>query len=134
MKGIIAGNFDVLHPGYIHMFREAKAHCDHLTIALHNDPSYERPEKLPPILSLNDRKMMLLSIRHIDEVIEYDTEADLYAIMKHHMFDIRILGDDYIGKYATGQEYCGKIVYMDRSHGWSTTKFKKAIAASLSDR
>ena len=34
-KGIIAGNFDVIHPGYIRMFKEAKEHCNHLTVALH---------------------------------------------------------------------------------------------------
>ena len=28
-KGIIAGNFDVMHPGYIRMFKEAKEHCNH---------------------------------------------------------------------------------------------------------
>ena len=38
-KGIIAGAFDVIHPGYIKMFKDAKKHCNHLTIALHLDPS-----------------------------------------------------------------------------------------------
>jgi len=25
--GVIAGNFDVIHPGYIEMFKEMKEHC-----------------------------------------------------------------------------------------------------------
>ena len=37
-KGIIAGAFDVIHPGYIRMFKDAKTHCNHLTVALHEDP------------------------------------------------------------------------------------------------
>jgi len=39
--------------------------------------------------------------------------------------------NDYKEKYATGQEFSDKIVYIDRSHGWSTTKYKKLIAESL---
>jgi glycerol-3-phosphate cytidylyltransferase-like family protein len=30
IRGVIAGNFDVLHPGYIAMFDECKKHCDRL--------------------------------------------------------------------------------------------------------
>ena len=47
--GVIAGNFDVIHPGYIHMFTECKKRCDYFVVALHRDPSIERPEKLKPI-------------------------------------------------------------------------------------
>jgi cytidyltransferase-like protein len=49
-RGVIAGNFDVLHPGYIAMFEECKKYCDRLIVCLHEDPSIERPEKLKPIL------------------------------------------------------------------------------------
>ena len=48
-KGIIAGNFDVIHPGYIKMFNETIKYCDQLFVALHVDPSLERPEKIKPI-------------------------------------------------------------------------------------
>ena len=44
--GVIAGNFDVIHPGYIFMFNECKKHCDILLLLLHDDPSIERPKKL----------------------------------------------------------------------------------------
>jgi glycerol-3-phosphate cytidylyltransferase-like family protein len=30
--GVIAGNFDVIHPGYIHLFNECKKHCSQLII------------------------------------------------------------------------------------------------------
>jgi nicotinic acid mononucleotide adenylyltransferase len=29
--GLIAGNFDIIHPGYIYMFDEMKKHCDEKT-------------------------------------------------------------------------------------------------------
>jgi glycerol-3-phosphate cytidylyltransferase len=129
--GIIAGNFDVIHPGYIHMFRDAKHYCDYLVIALQTDPTIERPNKCKPILSWEERKEVLLSIRFIDEVICYTTEEELLNILKTRQYGVRILGDDYVGKYATGQEYSDKIVYIQRNHGWSTTKYKWLIADSL---
>ena len=52
--GVIAGNFDVIHPGYIHLFNECKEFCTELIILLHEDPSIERPEKLKPILNLDE--------------------------------------------------------------------------------
>ena len=39
--GVIAGNFDVIHPGYIHLFNECKEHCNTLLLLLHEDPSID---------------------------------------------------------------------------------------------
>jgi len=130
-KGVLAGNFDVMHPGYIKMFKEAKKECDCLIVLLHTDPSIERPEKLRPILSPASRKEMLESIRYIDDVISYTYEESLYDLLKVGEFDIRFLGDDYKDKPFTGDDLKIPIHYINRSHGWSTTKFKQQIADSL---
>ena len=130
-KGIIAGNFDVMHPGYIKMFRECKSYCDKFIVFLHTDPSIERPHKLKPILSLEERIEMLESIKYIDEVAFYTYEAELLKLLDAYQPDIRFLGDDYKGKTYTGFELNIPIHYLDRSHGWSTTKFKHMIAESL---
>ena len=129
--GIIAGNFDVIHPGYIHMFDECKNYCDTLLLLLHDDPSVERPEKIKPILSLNERTMILNSLKQIDQIITYKTESDLYEILMNKKIDVRFLGDDYRDKSFTGDDLDIPIHYLDRSHGWSTTKFKKLIAETL---
>ena len=130
-KGVIAGNFDVIHPGYIAMFKEMKQNCDCLIILLHTDPSIERPHKLKPILSDDERKELHLSIKYIDDVIRYTYEEQLLDLLTVGEFDIRFLGDDYIGKPFTGDNLKIPIHYLNRDHGWSTTKFKKLIAASL---
>ena len=129
--GVIAGNFDVIHPGYIYMFDECKKHCDILLLLLHDDPSIERPEKIKPILDLNERNMILSSLKQIDRIITYQIESDLYDILKSQKIDIRFLGDDYKDKAFTGDDLDIPIHYLDRSHGWSTTKFKKMIAESV---
>ena len=129
--GVIAGNFDVIHPGYIHMFDECKNYCDTLLLLLHDDPSIERPEKIKPILSLNERTMVLNSLKQIDRIITYKTESDLYEILKEKKIDVRFLGDDYRDKSFTGDDLNIPIHYLDRSHGWSTKKFKKLIGETL---
>ena len=70
-KGVIAGNFDVIHPGYIAMFKEAKKYCNCLIVLLHTNPAIERPHKLQPILSLEDRREMLMSLRQVSDVFSY---------------------------------------------------------------
>jgi glycerol-3-phosphate cytidylyltransferase len=131
IRGVIAGNFDVIHPGYIAMFDECKKHCDRLIVCLHEDPSIERPEKLKPILHWSDRIKILDSLVQVDFVFLYGTEADLYEALVKGEFDVRFLGDDYVGKTYTGYELNIPIHYLNRDHGWSTTKYKQLIANSL---
>jgi glycerol-3-phosphate cytidylyltransferase len=130
-KGVIAGAFDVYHPGYVQMLKEAKSKCDCLIVLLHTDPSIERPNKLKPILSIDERKELLLSIRYVDDVIKYTYEEQLYDLLKMGEFDVRFLGDDYVNKPFTGDNLPIPIHYLDRSHGWSTTKFKNLIHGSI---
>ena len=131
IKGVIAGNFDVYHPGYVYMLKEAKGKCDCLVVLLHTDPSLERPYKLKPILSSDERKEMLLSIRYVDDVVRYTYEGQLLDLLKYGEFNIRFLGDDYINKPFTGDNLPIKIHYLNRDHGWSTTKYKQLISQSL---
>ena len=125
--GMVAGNFDLLHPGYINTFEEAKKHCDKFIVFLHKDPSESRWNKYKPVVPLYDRYRALLSIQYIDEVYVYRTEEELYDLIKHFKPDIRILGEDYIGKSFTGDDLPPKIIYTTRSHEWSTTKLKDLI-------
>jgi len=129
--GIIAGNFDVIHPGYIYMFNECAKNCEKLIVLLHSDPSIERPEKLKPILSVNERMDILLSLRQIREVLVYETEEDLLDLIEWVKPDIRFLGDDYIDKPYTGDKLNIPVHFLDRSHGWSTTKYKTLIAQTV---
>ena len=133
-KGFTAGNFDILHPGYIQLFKECKANCDHFTILLQTDPTIERPEKLKPILSTEERIEQLMSNVNVDEVLVYTYEKALLDSIQENNFDIRFLGDDYVGKSYTGDEFGIPVYFVSRDHGWSTTKFKNIIAESLKNR
>ena len=129
--GFVAGAFDIIHPGYIHMFREAKIVCDHLVVALQQDPTLERPTKTKPILTAPERKEILLSLEYVDQVWVYKTEKDLYNLLADSSIDVRFLGDDYRDIDYTGKDLDHPIHYISREHGWSATKFKQRIKESL---
>jgi len=112
------------------MFNEMKKNCSTLIVLLHTDPSVERPHKLKPILSTSERREMLLSLKYVDDVVSYTFEASLLDLLRLGEFDIRFLGDDYIGKPFTGDDLEIPVHYIKRDHGWSTTLYKKLIAES----
>ncbi len=128
-KGIVAGAFDVIHPGYVRMFKYAKEHCNHLTIALHEDPSMARPHKFTPVQSLEDRKEILRSIKYVDDIVVYQAEDTYLSYLED--YDIRFLGDDYSDGSYTGKGLGIPIVWIPRDHGYSTTKLKVSIANSV---
>ena len=132
--GFTAGNFDLLHPGYIITFEEAKKHCDKLIVFLQNDPSLHRKSKYKPVIPLYDRYKALMAIKYIDDVYTYQTEGELHHLIEFWKPDVRILGEDYIseGKNGMAKQFTGdtlppKLVFTSRSHGWSTTKLKDLI-------
>lgn len=113
------------------MFKECKSYCEEFGIFLHTDPSIERPHKLKPILSVEERKEMLMELKSICDVFVYTYEAQLLDLLTLGEFDIRFLGDDYIGKPFTGDNLNIPIHYLNRDHGWSTTKYKNLIANTI---
>ncbi len=131
IRGFTAGNFDVIHPGYIKLFKECFKNCDHFTILLHSDPSIERPDKLKPVLTLEERIEILESIKYISDIKTYKYESELYELIKQGNFNIRFLGEDYKNRDFTGKDLNVKIQYLSRDHGWSTTKFKKLISKTI---
>lgn len=129
--GFISGNFDIIHPGYILLFEDAKKYCDHLIVGLHLDPSIERPLKDKPVQSIQDRHLILSSIKYIDEIIVYKTEKELENILCNKKIDIMILSDEYKDTRYTGFELNIPVHFHCRNHEHSSSKLKRKIAESI---
>lgn len=126
--GVTASCFDLFHAGHMLMVKDGKEQCDLFIAFLQTDPTLDRPEKNKPILSFEERKILVEGCKYIDKIFIYSTEKELYDGLKTLKANIRILGDDYKGKRCTGDDLPMEVYYHDRSvHGWSTTKLRKRI-------
>ena len=126
--GFTCSTFDLLHPGHIQMLKDCKTVCDYLIIGLQVDPTVDRTNKNKPIQSLKERKIMIESIKYVDEVITYKTEHDLEILLQKINPDIRIIGSDWKNKKITASNLNIPIYWHNRNHNWSTTNLRKRIA------
>jgi len=127
--GITVGAFDLCHAGHILTFKECKTVCDYLIIGLQSDPTIDRPEKNKPVMSLEEREIILNAIKYVDEVVVYDTESQLYDLLKKNDLgiDIRIIGMDWKGKEYTGHDLPMPVYFNSRAHSFSTTQLRNRI-------
>tara|TARA_Y100001963_G_scaffold69845_1_gene97267 strand:- start:311 stop:826 length:516 start_codon:yes stop_codon:yes gene_type:complete len=128
--GFTCGAFDLLHTGHVLMLEEAKSVCDYLIVGVQSDPSIDRPGKNKPIQSYKERLIMVHGIKFVDEVVTYETEAELLEILKDLEPDIRILGEDHKGKPFTGDDLPFEIYFNSRDHDWSTSNLRKRVYES----
>jgi glycerol-3-phosphate cytidylyltransferase len=123
--GFTASAFDFLHGGHVLMLQEAKTICNYLIVGLQVDPSRDRDTKNKPSQSLVERQIQLKATKYVDEIIVYETEQDLLEILKAIPIDVRIIGEDYVGKDFTGKQYCLDndidIYYNRRRHDYSSS-------------
>jgi glycerol-3-phosphate cytidylyltransferase len=128
--GFICGVFDLFHYGHILGLRECRLHCDRLIVAVNKaeniDPKINPGKKLP-IFPIQQRVEILKECRLVDEVLVYNSEDELVELLKKGNYTVRFLGDDYKGKAITGRELTKEIVYLDRSHGLSSSGFKSKL-------
>jgi glycerol-3-phosphate cytidylyltransferase len=126
MKKVITyGTFDLLHWGHINLLKRAKQLGDHLTVAISSD-EFNAIKNKKSYHSFENRKMILESIRYVDEVIaEDDWEQKITDVVEKDI-DIFVMGDDWKGKFDFLKDYC-EVVYLPRTIGISTTKIKEDL-------
>ncbi len=127
--GFTCSCFDLLHAGHIIMLKDAKEQCDYLIVGLQTDPTLDRPEKNKPIQSFEERFIQLYAVQYVDVVVKYETEKDLYELLKKIKPDIRILGSDYDVPDVrfTGDDLNIPIYFHERNHNYSSTNLRKKI-------
>ena len=130
--GITASAFDLCHAGHILMLKEAKTVCDYLIVCLQGDPSltdpsYRGKKKNQPIMSIEERRIILEGIKYVDEIVVYNSEEELYDLLVKRKPDIRIIGPDWKGKPYTGHDLPIEMYFNSRDHEFSTTELRRRI-------
>ena len=128
-KGITFGAFDLFHAGHVMMLEEAKTVCDYLIVCIQSDPSLDRKDKNKPVQSIVEREIQVSGCKYTDEVIIYDTEAEVLDILDAVDWDVRILGEEYKDKDFTGREQTlEKCHFNKRPHNFSSSELRKRVA------
>jgi len=122
--GVVAGAFDVIHPGYIYLLQEAKELCHKVTVLLHDKPNQ--------VFDLQTRTEVLLGLKYVDDVIPYETEKGLDELFVKLKPDVRIVGSDHQGE-STRPNLDIKTIYHQRDGIWSATRYKKIIAMKVNN-
>jgi glycerol-3-phosphate cytidylyltransferase len=142
--GVTFSAFDLCHAGHIRMLKDCKHQCDYLIVGVQDDPAQENDlgyrfatggkPKNRPIMSLEERKEIVESIRYVDEVFVYSTEDDLYRWLQKNEYDVRILGSDWEGKEYTGRDLPHTAYFHKRDHHYSTSELRARVYKAEKER
>jgi len=120
-KIFVNGTFDILHRGHLEMLLFAKEQGDFLTVAVDTDDRVKRLKgSTRPINTCVDRMLMLMHLKVVDAVANFETDDDLRELISKH--DAMVKGSDYIGKDIVGQDVCKEIIFFDLVKGYSTSE------------
>lgn len=129
--GFTCSTFDLLHAGHVVMLEECRKHCDYLIVGLQNDPTLDRPTKNKPIQSIIERQIQLRGCSYVDEIVVYNTEADLVDLLLSYNIDVRILGVEYQKAEFTGKQECLDkgihLIFNSRDHSFSSSELRKRV-------
>ena len=110
----VNGCFDVLHRGHIELFKYAKSQGDYLVVGIDTDDR--------PFNKLEDRVIMLESIKYINEVVFFDSKLDLENKILLSGADVIVVGKEYEKKVVIGSELVDEVKFFERIDDYSTTK------------
>lgn len=126
MKTVITyGTFDILHVGHINLLKRARALGDRLVVGLSSD-KFNQGKHKSSLLNYENRKVVLESIRYVDEVFPEETWDQKAGDIRRFSADIFVMGDDWIGKFDFLREYC-EVTYLARTPSISTTDIKQSL-------
>lgn len=126
MKKVITyGTFDLLHYGHIKLLQRAKSLGDYLIVGLSSD-EFNRLKGKVSVLSYEERKHLLASIKYVDEIIPENNWEQKIDDIKTKGISIFTIGDDWKGEFDFLYEYC-EVKYLERTPEISSSGIKQRV-------
>jgi len=127
-KVFVNGTFDVLHAGHLTLLNYAKSLGDYLVVGIDTDERVkEKKGTTRPVNSVEDRTLMLMNLRSVDEVKHFGTDEELENLVKSIQPDIMVVGSDWKDKSVIGSYYASNLIFFDRIDEYSSTKIIQSI-------
>ena len=130
--GFNCSSCDLFHAGHVTMMKMEKQLCDYLIVALQVDPTIDRPGvKNKPVQSVYERYVQLQGCKYVDEILVYETEADLLNLLQTQNIDVRFPSEEYKDRDFTGKQYCIdngiELFFHLRRHQYSSTELRNRV-------
>jgi glycerol-3-phosphate cytidylyltransferase len=139
LKVFTAGTFDLPHSGHVN-FLQACAELGTVTVALNTDEFIEAYKGKPPVMSFDERRMVISEFRCVDRVIvNYGNENCAQVIddlCKDYEIDVIAIGSDwarkdYYKQMGFTQDWLDErhlsLIYIPYTKGISSTEIKRRL-------
>ena len=128
MKILTVGVFDFFHYGHLKLLERCKNMGDYLVVAVQIESEIRKNKPNTNIMyTTEQRKEMVMSIKYVDEVVEY---GQIDEDITKFEFDIFVVGGDQRHKgFENAIEWCEKngkkVVRLERTPGICSSDIKE---------
>lgn len=108
------GTFDLIHPGHVHLLSRCRALAGshgQVVVSVNTDEFVESYKGRRPVMSFNDRCIVLAALRDVDRVIENTGGADSKPAIEQVGPDIIAIGADWAPE--TGKDYMAQMQFTE---------------------
>ena len=128
VRVFVNGTFDLLHPGHIALLNYARSLGNYVIVGIDTDDRV-REKKGPtrPIYNQDDRGLMLVALKAVDEVRYFDSDESLEALVKDVKPDVMVVGSDWKDKSVIGSYWAAELKFYDRIEEYATSKTVQCI-------
>jgi len=92
-KIMVTGTFEILHPGHIHLFKEASK-LGKVYVIVARDENVRRFKKREPIVNEKQRLEVVKSVKYVHRALLGNPGENIFEIIKKIKPDIILLGPD----------------------------------------
>lgn len=129
------GCFDILHPGHVRSFEQARDLGDALIVGLNSDASVRALKgEGRPVLPQDERAEILAALECVDAVVIFD-DLTPREVIARLLPDVLVKGGDWTGDKIVGREEVeaagGRVVSAPVVPGFSTTDILRKIRAGI---
>ena len=128
VRVFVNGTFDLLHPGHIALLNYARSLGNYVIVGIDTDDRVrEKKGETRPIYNQDDRGLMLVALKAVDEVRYFDSDESLEALVKDVKPDVMVVGSDWKDKSVIGSYWAAELKFFDRIEKYATTKTVESI-------
>ncbi len=128
-KVMVTGSFELLHPGHLSLFNQAKALGDYLVVVIARDSTIRQARGREPYLGEGDRLELVSSLKTVD-FARLGNAGNRHDVLKEEKPDVVLLGYDQEVNEAMLKKDCEEIgAKLLRAKPFKEKEFKSSIIA-----